>query len=120
MGAMLTVVGLSKSGQMNEASDLLVAEEERWIWSLMWIFGGIAFFVALIMLCMKVNKIRQATAVIKEASNALKDMQLMLVFPFLPFILTLVIFLYFIIGASFIWTAEGITMAQVTSEVTTA
>ena len=137
--AMLTVVGLSKSGQMNEASDLLVAEvslgstnitgflgiplapeEERWIWSLMWIFGGIAFFVALIMLCMKVNKIRQATAVIKEASNALKDMQLMLVFPFLPFILTLVIFLYFIIGASFIWTAEGITMAQVTSEVTTA
>ena len=137
--AMLTVVGLSKSGQMTSTSDLLVAElslgssnitgflgiplapsEERWIWTIVWIVSGIAFCVDLVMLCLKQKQIRQATQVIKEAGTALKDMPLMLAFPFLPFILAIIVFFYFLLGASFIWTAEGITMAQVTSDVTAA
>ena len=90
---MLTVLGLSKSGQMTSTSDLLVAElslgssnitgflgiplapsEERWIWTIVWIVSGIAFCVDLVMLCLKQKQIRQATQVIKEAGSDWNDM----------------------------------------------
>ena len=54
---------------------------------------------------MKQKQIRQATTVIQEASNALADMPLIIVFPIVPFIICLLIFTYFMIGAAFIWTA---------------
>ena len=136
--AILTWVGLCKSGQLSTAEELIEAyasvggssvsafgitlapEGEAWIWALMWIFGGIAFFVAFILLLMKQKKIRQATAVIKEASNALADMPLMIFFPFLPLIICLLFFTYFMMGAAFIWTADQISMDDMTAAVAEA
>ena len=96
--AILTFVGLCKSGQLSTAEEKIEAyasvggstvkaygiplapEAEAWMWALMWIFGGIFFFISFILLCLKQKQIRMATAVIKEASNALKDMPLIAVF----------------------------------------
>ena len=121
--AILTWVGLCKSGQLSEPAELMQAyasvggsnataygiplapEGEAWLWTLLWIVCGISFFIAFVLLCMKLKKIRQATTVIKEASNALADMPLLIVFPVVPFIICLLIFTYFMIGAAFIWTA---------------
>jgi hypothetical protein len=121
--AILTFVGLCKSGQLSDPEELIAAyasvggsnataygiplapEAEAWIWSLLWIACGIGFFIAFVLLCMKQKQIRQATTVIQEASNALADMPLIIVFPVVPFILCLLIFTYFMMGAAFIWTA---------------
>ena len=69
---------------------------------------------------MKQKQIRQATAVIKEASNALADMPLMIFFPFLPLIICLLFFTYFMAGAAFIWTADQISMDDMTATVAAA
>ncbi len=121
--AILTFVGLCKSGQLSSPDELIEAyasvggsnataygiplapEAEAWMWSLLWIAGGIAFFINFVLLCLKQKQIRQATTVIQEASNALADMPLLIVFPIVPFIICLLIFTYFMIGAAFIWTA---------------
>lgn len=121
--AILTFVGMCKSGQLSSPDELLEAyasvggsnataygiplapEAEAWIWSVLWIACGIAFFINFVLLCMKQKQIRQATTVIQEASNALADMPLIIVFPIVPFIICLLIFTYFMIGAAFIWTA---------------
>eukprot|EP01046_Picozoa_sp_COSAG06_P014237 COSAG06_NODE_878_length_11812_cov_5.549560_3_plen_504_part_00 len=125
--AILTFVGLCKSGQLSTAEEKIEAyasvggstvkaygiplapEAEAWMWALMWIFGGIFFFISFILLCLKQKQIRMATAVIKEASNALKDMPLMIVFPLVPMIICLLFFTYFLMGAAFIWTAVSRT-----------
>jgi len=136
--AILTFVGLCKSGQLSDPEELIAAyasvggsnataygiplapEAEAWIWSLLWIACGIGFFIAFVLLCMKQKQIRQATTVIQEASNALADMPLIIVFPVVPFILCLLIFTYFMMGAAFIWTADNISMDDLTEAVVEA
>ena len=133
--AILTFVGLCKSGQLSESADLirayaavggsnvtaygipLASEGEAWIFKLMWAFGGILFFVCFMGLCMKQKQIRQATAVLKEASNALQDMPLMIAFPFIPFVLCVLFFFYFMIGTAYIWTADQISMSDLNAAV---
>lgn len=127
--AILTFVGLCKSGQLSDPEELLAAyasvggsnataygiplapEAEAWIWSLVWIACGIGFFIAFVLLCMKQKQVRQATTVIQEASNALADMPLIIVFPIVPFIICLLIFTYFMMGAAFIWTAVRVLLS---------
>ena len=69
---------------------------------------------------MKANKIRQATTVIQEASNALADMPLMIFFPIFPFIAAVVFFSYAMIGFAIIFTADTITLEDLEASLANA
>lgn len=124
------VIGLFKSGMMQSADDAVNAaagaysevapEDEQWMWHTIWIVSGLAFLISFVMLCMKANKIRQATTVIQEASNALSDMPLMIFFPIFPFITAVVFFSYAMIGFAIIFTADTITLEDLEASLATA
>jgi len=69
--------------------------------------------VNFVFVCIKCDKIRQATNVISEASSALKDMPFMIFFPILPFVMALLCFGYWIVGAALIYTCDTITVETV-------
>jgi hypothetical protein len=122
------VIGLYKSGMMESTDDVLAAanstaisvapEDEQWLWHVIWIVSGLVFLVSLVLFCMKFKKIRQATSVIKEASNALSDMPLIILFPIFPLVVAIVLFAYFLVGFALIMCADTITMDGITSAVT--
>jgi hypothetical protein len=108
------------SSQANATGLAVAAADEQIYWSV----GGWAATVVeaafVVAICYNLSKIQQATSVIKEASNAMKDMPLLLVFPFLPLVLGLLMAFYWMLGAMLILTAEEITLTKIEDSITTA
>lgn len=68
-----------------------------------------------VIVIVKRKAIQIAVGIIKEASEAVKSMPLLVVFPLIPFVLVMVVFAYWLLGHAFIYTAENVSMGDLTS-----
>jgi len=123
----MTYIGLVKSGQLQTASEELegsatevAPEDEQWMWTIVWMAAGLTCLISLVMFAMRFNKIRQATTIIQQASNALADMPLMIVFPVIPLIAAVLFFTYFLAGFALIMTADTISLDDISAAVADA
>ena len=93
---------------------------ELTLWELVaWTFA-ILTAVYVILICMKLKQIRMATSVIKEASNAIKAMPMMLFFPFAPMVVVMLALGYYLIGGAYIMTASSISADDMVGQVNSA
>lgn len=70
--------------------------------------AGITVATILIVI-VKRKAIQIAVGIIKEASDAIKKMPLLIAFPLLPFTIIMVVFGYFVVGAAFIYTSDNVS-----------
>lgn len=70
--------------------------------------AGITAATILIVI-IKRQAIQIAVGIIKEASDAIKKMPLLIAFPLLPFSMIMLVFGYFILGAAFIYTSDNVS-----------
>ena len=71
---------------------------------------AICTILTIVIVILKRKAIQIAVGIIKEASDAIKSMPLLVAFPVLPFSLVIILVAYFLAGAAFIYTAENVSM----------
>jgi hypothetical protein len=81
-------------------------------------FYVLAIFTILtvVIVVLKRKAIQIAVGIIKEASDAIKAMPFLVLFPLLPFSLILLLGLYWMVGAAFIYTAEDVSLDDATQQ----
>ena len=69
----------------------------------------------ILIVIVKRKAIQIAVGIIKEASDAIKKMPLLIAFPLLPFTIIMLVFGYFVLGAAFIYTSDNVSLSDLTA-----
>jgi hypothetical protein len=97
--------------------DLQVDEANQANFKLAFYAMAIITTVCLVVVIVKRKAIMIAIGIIKEASDAIKAMPLLIAFPIIPFACFFILFAYFVAGAALIYTSDGISFDDLASTV---
>ncbi|KAK1933985.1 Choline transporter-like protein 2 [Phytophthora citrophthora] len=73
--------------------------------------------IALLLVCFFQKKIRIAVGIVKEASRALQNLPLLVLFPIIPFIMLLILFAYAAIVGAYIYSSGEMQLSSLAGEL---
>lgn len=109
------------SAEVEAPAELNTAEnniKDRWKW-FAYFMTGVTVIILLLVIYLR-KKINRAIGMIKEAARTVKSMPVMLLFPLISVILTIILMVYWVIVAGFIYSNGDISATDVVLSATEA
>ena len=105
---------MSSTG-LSASADRDAEREQENSWKVLAYIAVVLSFILLVMILFLRKKIKVSIGIIREASNCIKRQPLMIAFPIIPFIMTLVLFGYFCLVGGLIQSSGDIELSDVST-----